>query len=52
MKLKNRLLLALSALLFSLSMTTVQAQPSFVFTAIPDQDETKLKQRFPRLPNT
>lgn len=45
MKLKHTLIACLAALSGSL----VHATPTFVFTAIPDQDETRLKERFARV---
>lgn len=45
MKLKNTLIACLAAL----SSSLIHAAPTFVFTAIPDQDETRLKERFAKV---
>ena len=46
----NRLLAALAiALSFATSTALAQDKPSFVFTAIPDSDETRLVERFTRV---
>ncbi len=44
----RRICLLLAALTFSVPAFT-QTQPSFVFTAIPDQDETRLVEKFTRV---
>ena len=45
----RRLLLGLLAILMTQSYASAQEKPSFVFTAIPDQDQTRLVERFSRV---